>query len=132
MADKTVSSSFGDIKYHDNGDGTYAPIVYVGGGSSGGTSVPTTTGHGSRTVAVAGTDVPLSGSSVACSVVTIEAYRSNVGYIAVGGTGVDAAASGTGITLAAGDTVTLQVANLNAVYIDATVSGEGVRYAYGV
>lgn len=102
-------------------------------GVSGGSSSVTTIGNGTRTVTTAGTDVPLSASSVACSWVTIEAYRANTGYIAVGGTGVDAAAAaGTGVTLAAGDAVNVPVNNLNGVYIDATVSGEGVRYTYGV
>lgn len=110
-----------------NPDGT--PV-----GGVGSTTSVTTLGHGSRTVATAGTDVQLSTTSVPCNWVTLEAYRSNTGYIAVGGSGVDAAAAGSGITLAGtnADTVTIPVKNLNAVYIDATVSGEGVRYTYGV
>lgn len=88
--------------------------------------------NGSKTVTTAGTDVALA-ASTACKWVTIEAYRANTGLIAVGGSGVDAtAATGTGILLAAGDSCTINVNNLAAVYIDAEVSGEGVRFAYGV
>lgn len=100
--------------------------------SASASSASTILGQGNRTVATAGTDVVLSTSSVPCKRVTIEAYRANTGTIAVGGTGVDAAASnGTGMTLAAGEAVSMNVSNLNQVYIDATVSGEGVRYTYG-
>ena len=45
---------------------------------------------------------------------------------------MDATAStGDGVTLAAGETLTLPIDNLADVYIDATVNGEGVRYTYG-
>lgn len=95
--------------------------------------VPVSTlGHGSRTVAAAGTDVQLSATSVPCRWVTIEAYRSNTGIIAIGGSGVDAAAAGSGGTIAAGEPARVDISDLTNVYIDATVSGEGVRYTYGV
>jgi hypothetical protein len=69
--------------------------------------------------------------STAAKVVFIQAQTDNTGLIAVGNTGVDAAeATGTGIILYAGDTITLQCDNLSDIYIDATVDGEGVRYTY--
>lgn len=86
--------------------------------------------HGSKTVATAGTDEALA-SSTACKKVTIEAYAANTGQIAVGGSGVDAtAATGTGITLSARDSVTIDIDNLADIFIDSTVNGEGVRYTY--
>lgn len=97
-----------------------------------GSSTATTLGDGSKTVTTPGTPVRLSSSSVPCAWVSVEAYRSNTGYIAVGGSSVNAAAAGTGGTLEAGDPSKIAVGNLNAVYIDATVAGEGVRFTYGV
>ena len=88
-------------------------------------------GQGVKTIAAAGTDEVLA-ASTACRWVSIQAQTDNTGIIAVGGTGVDATvATGNGIALAAGDTLTLEITNLAAIYIDATVTGDGVRYTYG-
>lgn len=85
---------------------------------------------GVTTVTTAGTDVPLA-ASTACVSVTIQAQTDNTGLIAVGGAGVDATiATGTGNVLEAGDAITIDIDNLSKVYIDATVSGDGVRYTY--
>ncbi len=90
-----------------------------------------TIGNGSKNVTTAGTDVALSSSSVPCRSVAIMAKLTNTGYIAVGSAGVDATvSSGDGVLLAAGDTMTIDVSDLNLVYIDSTVNGEGVRYTY--
>lgn len=90
-----------------------------------------TIGHGVKVVASAGTDEALATSKNAKWVV-IQAQTDNTGLIAVGSSGVDATeATGTGAALAAGDSVTIPVDDLASVYIDATVSGEGVRYTYG-
>ncbi|MDB5177520.1 MAG: hypothetical protein JWN75_1188 [Candidatus Saccharibacteria bacterium] len=87
-------------------------------------------GQGKKSVTTAGTDVVLA-ASTAAKWVTVQAYRSNTGYIAVGAAGVDAVAAGDGVQLAAGESVTIPVTNLSAVFIDATVNNEGVRYTYG-
>lgn len=90
-------------------------------------------GDGFKVVTTAGTAVALATSTPA-KWVTLQAYRSNTENIAVGASGVDASATagtGTGVTLAAGESITLPVDNLADVYIDATVNGEGVRYTYG-
>ena len=87
-------------------------------------------GHGVTTVTTAGTDLVLAASTVA-KLVIIQAQTDNTGLIAVGATGVDATiATGTGVALYAGESVTLPVDNLTDIYIDSTVSGEGVRYTY--
>lgn len=87
-------------------------------------------GHGVKTITSAGTDEALAGST-ACKKVTIQAQTDNTGLIAVGATGVDATeATGTGIILRAGDSFEFDIDNLADVFIDATVNGEGVRYAY--
>lgn len=88
------------------------------------------TAHGVKTVTTAGTHVALS-TSLAAKLVIVQAQTDNTGLIAVGGDEVDATeATGTGIILYAGDTVTCPIDNLGDIYIDATVSGEGVRYTY--
>lgn len=88
-------------------------------------------GHGVTTVTTAGTDVVLAGSTAA-KWVTVQAQTDNTGWIAVGATGVDATeATGTGVLLDAGESVTLPIDNLADVFIDSTVNGEGVRYTYG-
>lgn len=108
-------------------------IVLAAGSAVIGKVDHTTTGigHGVTNVTTAGTDVALASSTPAKWVV-IMARRTNTANIAVGGSGVDATAStGNGVTLAAGESITLPVDNLADVYIDATVNGEGVRYTYG-
>lgn len=88
-------------------------------------------GHGVKTVAAAGTDEALAASTAAKWVV-VQAQTDNTGIIAVGAAGVDAAvATGTGLSLAAGEKITLPIDNLADVFIDATVSTDGVRYTYG-
>ena len=87
-------------------------------------------GHGVKTVSTAGTHEALAASTTA-KLVIIQAQTDNTGLIAVGATGVDATeATGNGIILYAGDSVPIPCDNLADIYIDATVSGEGVRYSY--
>lgn len=88
-------------------------------------------GHGVTTVTTAGTDVVLA-SSTAAKWVTVQSQTDNTGWIAVGATGVDATeATGNGVLLDAGESVTMPIDNLADVFIDSTVNGEGVRYTYG-
>jgi len=87
-------------------------------------------GHGVKTVTTAGTDVALA-TSTTCKKVDIQAQTDNTGIIAVGGSGVDATvATGTGLILEAGDVYSIEIDNLADVYIDSSVSGEGVRFTY--
>jgi hypothetical protein len=62
----------------------------------------------------------------ACREVTIIAKRGNTGYIYVGGN--DVSSTVYGAELASKDSVTIAVSNTNLIYIDASVSGEGVSY----
>lgn len=88
-------------------------------------------GQGKKTVTTAGTDLAIATSTPA-KWVTIQAYTTNTGKIAVGGAGVDATiATGDGVLLSAGESITVAVDNLSDVFVDATVSGEGVRFTYG-
>ncbi len=113
-----------------DGSGTwYFPVVDSDGFPLSGHN-KTGIGDGVKVVTTAGTDVVLA-TSTAAKVVTIQAQTDNTGAIAVGAVGVDAViATGTGIILYAGDSITLEIGDLADVYIDSTVSGEGVRFTY--
>lgn len=87
-------------------------------------------GDGRKTVTTAGTRETLA-ASTACKKVIITAETDNTGLVVVGGTGVVAAlATRRGTPLYAGDTVVLEVDDLNDVNLDVTVSGDGVTYTY--
>lgn len=77
------------------------------------------------TVTTAGTPVRL-GAHAALSV-TVRARESNDGLIYVGPGSVTAA---NGYELAAGEAVSMDVANTNAVYVDAASNGDGVSYLW--
>lgn len=87
-------------------------------------TVATTLYNGKKTVTTAGTRVTLASSQVVKSVV-IKALVANTGVIYVGDGSV---ASTTGFALTAGDTVSLDIANLATVNLDSSVNGEGVTY----
>lgn len=84
----------------------------------------TTMFNGKTTVTTAGTRVVLAASQAVKSVV-IKALSTNTGIIYVGNSTV---ASTNGLQLLAGETVSLDIANLNTVNIDSSVNGEGVTY----
>ena len=64
-------------------------------------------------------------TSVACKHVDIMAAIANTGIIYVGATGVTAA---TGIALYAGDVYSVDIENLNLLYVLASVDGEDVQW----
>jgi len=74
-----------------------------------------------------GTSAEVLTSSQACKHVDIMASVANTGIIYVGGSGVTAA---TGIALYSGDVYSIDIDNLNDVYVIATVDGENVQYTY--
>ena len=84
--------------------------------------------QGSQTVTTAGTRVQLNTASVPCRVVLITGKLANTGYIYVGDVNVSSTAYGK--RLLAGDSITIPIGNLNLVYLDASVNGEGVDYLY--
>jgi len=77
-----------------------------------------------QTVTTAGTRVQL--PNYACREVTIIALRTNTGRIYVGGS--DVSSTVYGADLGPQDSITLPVSNTNLIYIDASVSGEGISY----
>ena len=126
-----------------SGSADYKYFSAKGGGSGGGDASaanqttmighlapPSAISHGNKTVTTAGTPVALA-TTTACKKVFIQALKNNVGKIAVGGTGVDAGeGTGTGVLLEPGDVIDFEIDDLADIFIDSTVSGEGVRYTY--
>lgn len=86
--------------------------------------------NGRKTVTSAGTAEALAGST-SCKHVDITAETDNTGIVVVGGSGV-IAALGTrqGTPLLAGDTYSIDIDNLADLFLDVTVSGDGVTFSY--
>jgi hypothetical protein len=85
---------------------------------------------GRQIVTIPGTAVALATSTV-CKRVTVVAEFSNTGTITVGSsTVIDAEATRRGIPLYPGDSYTLDVDDLDEVFIDAEVATDGVSYTF--
>ena len=87
---------------------------------------------GRKVVAAAGTAVALSSTSVPVDYLIISAETDNTGYIVVGASTVVATVltrRGTPLPLD-GFPVVLEAVDLKDVYIDSTVTGDGVTYSY--
>lgn len=86
-------------------------------------------GSGSQTVTTAGTRVQLSSISVPCKNVTIQSKFANTGNMYLGDSTVS---SSNGLVLYPGSATSFRVTpnNLNLLYIDSAVNGEGVDYFY--
>ena len=87
-----------------------------------------TTGHGSKT-AVSDTTAEVLTTSTACKQIDIMAATANTGIIYVGGSGVTAS---TGIALYAGDVYSVDIDDINDVYVISSVDGEDVQWVYYV
>ena len=83
--------------------------------------------HGEKDVAVLGTAEALVAASTPCYQVTIQAKRTNTGRIYVGGVTVPNNDTG-GIMLGNEESIMLWVTDLNKIFINSTVNGEGVTY----
>lgn len=93
---------------------------------------PSAIHDGLKLVTTAGTRETLVASSTPARSVTITAKGSNTGDVVVGGSTVVALDNATrrGTPLAAGDTMTMDIDDLQKIYIDTTVNGEGVTFTY--
>lgn len=105
-----------------NGGSATSPIYVVVAGNS-------TVGSGSKAVTTAGTRVQLSGISVPCKKVIVQSLFANTGNMYLGDSTVSSA---NGLTLYPGAATSFIVtpSNLNLLYIDSAVNGEGVSYYY--
>ncbi len=91
----------------------------------------TTIADNRKTVTTAGTAVSLVDGLVSAKYVLLTALSTNTGVIVFGGnTVVAAAATRRGTPLNPGASAGIPVDDLSDVYLDATVSGEGVSYTY--
>lgn len=77
-----------------------------------------------KAVTTAGTAVSL--DDISCREVTVIAKKGNTGSIYVGGS--DVTATTFGVELKANEAFTFTVSNAKIIYINASVSGEGVSY----
>lgn len=85
---------------------------------------------GRKIVTTAGTRELLA-QHTPCSSVLITAETDNTGTVVVGGkTVVAALATRRGTPLTAGEPYAADIANLNEIYLDSTVSGDGVTYTW--
>lgn len=82
---------------------------------------------GQKNVTTAGTAVKLSTTSVPCTAVLVRAKIGNTQKIAIGPVGTTYAGNN-GYVLSAGDAVSIPTVNLNLIYIDSQVNGEGVYF----
>ena len=83
------------------------------------------TGHGSVThVAVNVTDSAVQLASGVCKHLDIMANLSNTGIVYIGASGVSAT---TGIALYPGDVYSVDVSNMNLLYVISTVSGDDIN-----
>ena len=100
------------------------------GGSGSQPIINTSIRDGRKTVATAGTREALS-TPVASRLVTVTALSTNTGVVVVGGSTVIALqASRRGVPLNAGDSYEFEIDNLSKVFLDVTISGEGVTFAF--
>ena len=113
------------LQTDENGNLLVKPLTAV-------TPTNTSIADGKKTVTTAGARVALVASATPCKEVCIQANSANTGAIAVGGSTVVAAAGATrsGVILNANDSVTISISDLANVFIDSTVSGEGVYFTY--
>lgn len=87
-------------------------------------------GDGRKVVAASATAERLA-TATKCTSVCITAETDNAGIVVVGGSAVVAAlATRRGIPLSAGDSVTIPVVDLDQIWLDVTVAGEGVTFIY--
>lgn len=91
---------------------------------TGNLGTPSDLDSGRKTVAVPGTAEPLVAATRACLSVTIVALDTNTGYIYVGDSTVD----NTKGRLRRNGSVTIEIDDLNKVYIDADIAAEGVSW----
>jgi len=92
------------------------------------TLVPHKLVSGQKNVTTPGTELQLVTADTNIYSVVIKAKAANTGIIYVGGD--NTVSSTTGFALAAGESVSIEIDNLNKIWIDSSVGSEGVTYLY--
>lgn len=90
-------------------------------------SIPSSIGNGSQTVTTSGTRVQLSVTSIPCRYIIIVGLVTNTDTIWIGGSTVVA---GSGRPLVAIQSEKIDIDNVNKIWIDSVVNGEGCSFAY--
>jgi len=91
---------------------------------------PTSIVSGNKVVSAINTPVQLLTASTSCQIVVITALLANTGLISVGDSATSASGTVKGDVLAAGDSTSVSIDNVNKVYISGTVISEGVSFRY--
>lgn len=88
---------------------------------------------GQKTVAVAGTAEQFPAQAIPTGYqVAIKALDGNTNKVHIAKSAADAQTDANAYELSAGQTLILKITNLNLLYIDANVNGQGVAYAVEV
>lgn len=112
--------------------GTHLTQIAVGGGGggSGGIENRSAWAHGHKTVTAAGTAEQMTAVVIPNGFhVTIHPLNSNTGLIFLGQSKADCEDAGKRVEMDFGEPKSYQITNLNLIWIDAEVTGEGVWYA---
>lgn len=84
---------------------------------------------GRKTVTTAGTAEQMTSQAIPDGFgVVIKAISTNTGRVRVGNSKANAESATTAFTLGSNESITLKISNLNLVWLDVTVSGEGVEW----
>ena len=119
---------FQNVKIDVGGNGLSVPLSSSNPLPVTTSTVNTSVTDGRTVVTTAGTRVALASSTVVKEVI-ITAEMDNTGIVVVGGsTCVAALATRRGVPLSAGDSISFEITNLNAISLDSMVSGDGVTY----
>lgn len=112
--------------------GTWQHIGAFTGSGTTDVRAPLNIGHGRKTVAATGTPEQLSATPTKARSLIITALEGNTGVVVIGGDNTvrAALASRNGTPLAAKESISYDVADLSSVWLDVTVSGEGVSFSY--
>lgn len=108
---------------------TYVPVRVDSGGrllvalALGSLAALTTVASGRETVAAAGTEEQM--PTVTCVAVSVKALSTNTGVVYLGAAGVSSA---NGREMEPGEVLDLAVDNVNRLWLDVAVNGEGVTY----
>lgn len=87
----------------------------------------TTIVSGIKMVAAAGAAEPVVAGVTLMNVVQIQALTTNMGTVHIGDSSVDTVTN-PGTTLYAGDSMTIDIDDLNKIYVDVSVNGEGISF----
>ncbi len=94
-------------------------------GSIGTITLPSAIYNGKKTVSTPGTAEIIASSQTLVAGVTVKALIGNTGRVYVGNSGVD---SSNGFELDPGQTIFVEIDNINKVYVDVATASDGVTW----